>query len=164
MYDFNLTMTMLETIMGAGAGSEHAEDFRFPLRAIKAKLHSKLLQTRKLNYADAHKALVNDSLDVRSVLEVAKDEYRRMLDGSQWPAASHAKDSKAMNRNYGSVNAAVGSMDVNGLVHALIQTAGNPSKYGQQKSGNRQGGNKGKGNRQGNQRKPFNSGNKSALA
>jgi len=162
MYDFNLTLNMLETIMQAGAGSEHAEDFRFPLRDIKSQLNIKLLQIRHLSYADAHKDLVSAGLDVRTMLSVAKDTYRQLLDRNQWPAESHAKDSKAMNRNYGNAYAAVGPNEVEMLVNALMQTAGNPAKFGQSKFRGRKGGNQSGNSQGGNYRKQFNSGNKSA--
>ena len=105
MYDNNLTLTMLNKIMEAGGGSN--EDFRHPLRSLKINLNKKLLKIRHMDYNSAHAAMITDELDVQSILQEAKDEYRALYDDKRWPAASHAKDSKAMNRNYGSVNAAV---------------------------------------------------------
>ena len=102
LYDQNLTMTMLNTIMQAGGTVN--EDFRYPLREIKSKLDCKLLAVRHMNYIDAHSAMVAEELDVQSVLKAAKKEYRTLYDDDKWPAAAHAKDTKSMNGNYGSVN------------------------------------------------------------
>ena len=63
-----------------------------------------------MTYKEAHKDLVKKELDVQSILKKVKDEYRTLYDDSKWPAASHAKDSKAMNRNYGSVNKATADL------------------------------------------------------
>ena len=49
-------------------------------------------------------------------------ECRKLLDGNSWPAASHAKDSKALNRNFGTVNKVV-TTELKQLVNALIQSS-----------------------------------------
>ena len=158
LYDQNLTMTMLNEIMAAASGSEEAENFRYPLREIKVKLEKKLLDVRHKDYSTAHQEMAADDLDVRSILEAAKDQYRHMLDGGKWPAAAHAKDSKAMNRNYGNANMTLGPKDVEKVVNALIQ---NDNKANSNKS-------RGKGHRNGQRQdkktgnKQFNSRNKSA--
>jgi hypothetical protein len=100
MYDHGLTLTMLKTIMESGN-----EDFRYGLRALKDKLNKKLMDVRHMSYDQSHKAMVQDELDVQSVLKLCKQEYRILLDDGKWPAASHAKDSKAIGRSYGNVNA-----------------------------------------------------------
>ena len=105
MYDHNLTLNMLNTILSAGGADN--EGFKFPLRSIKIKLEDKLLQVRHLSYEDSCKTMSESKLDVRNVLKAAKDKYRIELDHNRWPAASHAKDSKAMSKNYGSVNTLV---------------------------------------------------------
>ena len=155
LYDHNLTMTMLNAIMAAG-GTEN-EDFRYPLREIKQKLNTKLLNVRHYDYSKAHKSMIAEELDVQSVLKAAKNQYRELLDGGKWPAAAHAKDSKAMNKNFGNVNK-VATDDLRRMVNALVQSATASS------------GNKGKGNgfQKGQNRKPdfkgkkFNSRDKSA--
>ena len=63
-----------------------------------------------MTYKDAHEDLVKKELDVQSILKKVKDEYRTLHHDGKWPAASHAKDSKAMNRNYGSVNKATADL------------------------------------------------------
>ena len=100
MYDHGLTLTMLKTIMESGN-----EDFRYGLRSLKDKLNKKLMDVRHMSYDQSHKAMIHDELDVQSVLKLCKQEYRILLDDGKWPAASHAKDSKAIGRSYGNVNA-----------------------------------------------------------
>ena len=145
LYDQNLTMTMLNAILLAASGSEEAETFCYPLRDIKDKLNTKLLQVRHMDYSTAHQAMATDDLDVRTVLEAAKDQYREMYDGGKWPAAAHAKDSKAMNRNYGNANAAIApkgsSKDLENMMFALVQNMNNKSsnKSGPKRSSYRQG-------------------------
>ena len=129
MYDHNLTMKMLNTIMTAGGDSQEAEDFRYPLRDIKQKLNTQLLTIRHMDYHSATTSMNNVELDVQSVLEVAKDEYRKIHDEGKWPAASNAKDSKAMNKNYGNVNMAA-SQDLQRYVNSLVQNA---TKYDKSK-------------------------------
>ena len=124
LYDQNLTLTMLNTIMEAGGTVN--EDFRHPLRDLKIKLNKKLLEVRHKSYAEAHKDMVTAELDVQSVTKAAKEQYRELYDGNKWPATAHAKDSKAMNRNFGNVNMAA-TADLKRVVHALVQSAsGNP--------------------------------------
>ena len=120
LYDQNLTMKMLNTLLEAGGANN--EDFRHPLRETKTKLNKKLLEVRHKSYADAHADLVKDELDVLSVTKLVKEQYRQLLDDGKWPAASHAKDSKAMNRNYGSVNM-VDAKDLRKIVSSLVQNA-----------------------------------------
>ena len=122
MYDQNLTMSMLDTIMDAGGSGKGGEDFRYPLRAVKAKLETKLLKTRHMDYVDQHLSMVQDELDVTNILKVAKDKYRTMLSEGQWAAAAHAKDSKAMNKNYGSVNMVTTLQEMERKINALVQS------------------------------------------
>ena len=63
-------MTMLNTIMQAGGNTN--EDFWFPLHSIKSKLDKKLLEVCHMNYADTHTTMVNNELDVQSVLKLMK--------------------------------------------------------------------------------------------
>ena len=124
LYDQNLTLTMLNSIMEAGGTAN--EDFRHPLRDVKLKLNKKLLEVRHMSYANAHTAMVTDELDVQSVTKAAKEQYRELYDANKWPAASHAKDSKAMNKNFGNVNMAA-TTELKRVVNALIQNAGGGS-------------------------------------
>jgi hypothetical protein len=101
MYDQALTLTMVKTISEAGN-----EDFCYELRPVKERLKKKLLEYRHLSYDEAHKKMVEHELDVQSVLKICKQEYRILLDDGKWPAAMHAKDSKAISRSYGSANKA----------------------------------------------------------
>ena len=105
MYNHNLTLNMLNSILDAGGNGN--EDFKFPLCTMKQKLESKLLKVRHLSYSDANNAMAAAKLDVQSMLKKAKDQYRIMYDNKRWPSALDAKDSKAMNKNFGRVNALV---------------------------------------------------------
>ena len=122
MCDHALTMKMLNTIMTAGGDAPKAEDLRFPLRAIKKKLNKKLLMIHHMDYHMATTTMSDVDLDVQSVLEATKDECRTIHDEGKWPTAMHAKDSKAMSKNYGSVNMAA-SEDIQQCVHSLMQNA-----------------------------------------
>lgn len=126
LYDHNLTMTMLNKLLEAGG--ENNEDFCHPLRSTKTELNKKLLEIRHKNYFDAHADLVAANLDVLSVTKLVKNQYRELLDDGKWPAAAHAKDSKAVNRNYGSVNMV---KEIRKVVASLVQNT--PS--GRDKSG-----------------------------
>ena len=97
LYDHTVSLSMMSSIMEAGGVNN--EDFRHPLRELKIKLNKKLLETRDMTYDEKHEAMVKDSLDVKSLLKAAKDEYRTLHDGNKWPAATNAKDSKALNRD-----------------------------------------------------------------
>ena len=123
VYDPKLTLNILNGLMEAGGTAN--EDFRFPLRKIKLELESKLRAIAHKPYAEAHKDLCKSQLDAKSVLKQAKTEYRNLLDNDKWPAAAHAKDSKALNKNYGNVNAAATAEK---LVHALIQSVSDRDK------------------------------------
>ena len=133
MYDQNLTMSMLNRIMEAGGSSN--EDFRFPLRNLKEKLEKKLLSIRHMSYHDAHTKMVKDDLDVESVLKEAKDQYSKLFDDKKWPAASHAKDSKAMSQSYGSMNKAtieLKELIAAALIHAIWSPLAPPCALEQQ--------------------------------
>ncbi len=123
MYDQNLTLKMLNSIMEAGGNGN--EDFRYPLREIKKNLNDKLLAIRHMSYDKAQQVMLEEELDVKSILTQAKDQYRVLKDDGRWPAASNAKDSKAINRNYGSVNTAK-LPELKNLVNSLIQSVNKP--------------------------------------
>ena len=82
-----------------------------------------------MNYSDAHSAMVNAGLDVQAVLKAMKTEYRELVDSDKWPAATNAKDSKGMNKNYGAVNMA-STDQLRKMVHALVQNAPSGKKQG----------------------------------
>ena len=56
----------------------------------------------------------------QSILRIAKDGYRTQLDDGKWPPALHAKDSNALNKNFGTVDAS----NLNELVNALVRFMG----------------------------------------
>ena len=119
MYDQTLTLIMLNAIMRAGGPVN--EDFRHPLRETRTRLDEKLLEIRHYGYNDAHREMVKCGLDVRSVLKLAKEKYRKLYDDKNWPAATNAKDSKTISRGFGSVNHAEVS-DLNKLAMALVKS------------------------------------------
>jgi hypothetical protein len=63
------------------------------------------MDVRHQSYDDKHKSMVRAELDVQSVLKQCKQEYRTLLVDSKWPAAAHARDSKAIGRSYGTAKA-----------------------------------------------------------
>ena len=99
LYDHNLTLTALKAIMMGGGATN--EDFRLRLRQLRTKLDQKLLEIRYLSYAQAQAAMVADDLHLPGILRVCKTEYRRVLADNNWPAANHAKDSKALPKGMG---------------------------------------------------------------
>ena len=100
-FDYQCTLDMLQEVMKAG-GKDNV-DFKHDLLSLENKLDKKLLEVRHKSMAEKHSALLKDELDVPSVLEACKDEYRKQIKQS-WAPAVHAKDSKAISRSYGSVN------------------------------------------------------------
>ena len=106
VYDHNLTLSLLTNLMMAGGSGE---DFKYKLRVVKDEVETELEEIRYMDYRKAHAHMTQKKLDVRSILKVAMERYRMLLDDNRWPAASHAKDSKAMTRNYGRVNSLVQS-------------------------------------------------------
>jgi hypothetical protein len=116
MYDNNLTMVMVKSIMQTGN-----EDFRDELRSIKKKLDKKLLSVRHLSYDEASHALITDSLDVMSILRECKEAYRTEFDDGNWPAAMNTRDSRALSRSYGTVQTATDRKLLKLLASALEQ-------------------------------------------
>ncbi len=137
MYDQNLTLTMLDEIMKSGGSAN--EDFRHPLRNYRSKLKAKLLDIRHMSYSDAHRAMTQDKLDVKSMLTFVKDEYRELYDNGKWPAMSHPKDNKGISKSYGSVVNMADDQHFKQLIYKLVQSA-NAGAKGSYKS------NKGPGN------------------
>ena len=123
MYEHSLTLNMLEAMSEANEGDE---DWKSPLRKLSNKLDKALLDIRHLDYASAHRHMVKEELDVKSVLKKVKATYRKLLDGGKWKPANHAKDSKALNRNYGRVNkveASPKAFDTKAYINQLVQSA-----------------------------------------
>ena len=129
MYDHNLTTYMLDTIL---AGQTTDDLFKHDLVKLLSDLNDKLLETRHLSYADRQKEMAKHRLDVQSVLTTCKDKYRKAYDNQKWLAATHNKDSKALSRNFGRVNQAQVTSQVDQeatktfkkLVNALVKQVG----------------------------------------
>jgi hypothetical protein len=120
MYEQKLTMNMLQTIMTAGGKDNN--DFKHPLRDIETKLDQKLMDIRHMNSSEQHRAMIEDDLDIHSVLEKCKESYRKQIKKKAWSPALHAKDSKALLKDYGSVNLTDGS-NLKQTVNTLVQKA-----------------------------------------
>lgn len=124
MYDNNLTLTMVNSIICGGN-----EEFRSELRVIKKNLNDTLLKVRHQSYDEAKKTMAEAELDVRSVLTAAKEYYREQLDNGAWPAAQHRRDNRGIGRTFGQVNQAKATPKGNGAnVNALQQNKGSPVK------------------------------------
>ena len=125
-YHPNLTMVMLNEIMLAGGSKE---EFRHPLYEIKLTLNNALMNVSQMEYDAAHQHLHDQGLDVETLLEAIQDRYRILYDDGQWPAASHAVDSKALNKNFGSVNKTTVTPSeqeqFKKMINALVQTMHN---------------------------------------
>jgi hypothetical protein len=80
-----------------------------------------------LNYAEAHESMVTDELDVPSMLKQVKLEYRGLYDDNKWPAAAHATDNRAVDKNFGRVNKAQ-TAELKSLVNTLVQSTNNSGK------------------------------------
>ena len=97
-FDPNLIGDMIKALMKAGEGNE---DFKYSLRSLQDTLETQLLTTRHMAYLDRHAALVAAGVDVKSILNKAKTQYRKMLDAGEWPAAQSATDSRRLSRSFG---------------------------------------------------------------
>ena len=124
-YDHNLSLNMLEAFLKAGGPTN--EDYRFPLRSLKARLDSALLLIGHMSKADADKHMQKENLTFKDICRLASTEYRKQFDRKQWPPASHASDSKAPPNRFGA-NLATGNQVVTeAQVLALIQQAASSS-------------------------------------
>ena len=119
MYDHKLTRVMISKIMEGGG--DNNEDFRSDLRVTKNKLSAKILEIRHLPYEEQNREIAQADLDVRSVLNQAKDKYDEVLADGNWPAAAHATDSKALKKGYGH---SVNQVAVNALRQVLGMSSG----------------------------------------
>ena len=104
VYDNYLTVHMIKELLKTGT-----ESYRFELIAIKKKLDEKLRHLNNMSYTDSKRELTKDKLDVLNVLEQIKQEYRRLYDDGEWPAASTKRDKNSLSSTYGQVNSALGS-------------------------------------------------------
>ena len=121
---------MVNQIMKADGANE---DFRSPLREVKKELNKKLLDIRHMSYTSAFRAMHKSDLDVPSILKRCKEEYRLLYDDGDWKSAVHAKDSKALNKNYGSVNAAA-TDELKKLINKVVQSNASGNGQGRDKS------------------------------
>ena len=67
--------------------------------------------------------------DVKSILKLAKKEYRRPRDNGEWPSDNHARDSKLGSRGYRSVNIAA-TTELKHFVNSLIKSDDKPKVKG----------------------------------
>ena len=51
-----------------------------------------------MSYFEKYDHMVKLKLDVKSILKLAKKEYRKLRDNGEWPAANHTMDSKLGSR------------------------------------------------------------------
>ena len=126
MYDHSLTLTMLDAIL---LGGTECRTFQHELLSFRSSLHKKILAVRHLSYEAQLSEMASASMDVDSVLDKCKSEYRDAVKDKHWQAANHNKDSKALGRNYGQVNQVLGqpkvdqeaTQTINKLVNALVR-------------------------------------------
>jgi hypothetical protein len=101
-YDHNITLHILDAFLEAGGSNN--EDYRFPLRTLKAKLSDALLELGYMKQEDATKYMATLSLGFRDICTAASDAYRKQKDQSKWPPArTGAQDSRAPPRAFGNV-------------------------------------------------------------
>ena len=116
VYDNYLTVHMVKELTKTGT-----ESYRFELISIKKKLDEKLRQLNNMSYADSQKELAKDKLDVLNVLEQIKQEYRRLYDDGEWPAAMTRKDKSGLPATFGQVNAATLESNLKQLEANVLQ-------------------------------------------
>lgn len=116
VYDNYLTVHMVKELMKTGT-----ESYRFELIAIKKKLDEKLRKLNNVSQSDSKKELTKDKLDVLNVLEQIKQEYRRLYDDGEWPAAMTRKDKSGLPATYGQVNAATLESNLKKLEANVLQ-------------------------------------------
>ena len=98
---------------------------------VKLTLERELLKIRHMNYKEAKEHMCKEKVDALSVLKHAKEGYRNLKDNAKWPPANDAKDSKAINRNYGNVNSAA-TTELRNIVNSLVCSTTTDSKEGNQ--------------------------------
>ena len=129
------TVGMINCFLDAGSMSTgcNIDNFRHLLGKEKLRLTNKLKDIRHKGYYEAHDELVKAELDVPSLLNVAQDHYHTLRDHKRWPATRDLKDSKGINRGYGSVNMTVkgdstNPTDLPNHVYQLVRAAQNWDK------------------------------------
>ena len=86
-----------------------------------------------MNYTNMFRGMKKVDVDVQSILKVAKEEYCILRDDGDWKTALDAKDSKVLNKNYGTMNVAARS-ELKKLIHKLVQNVGNQNTGSRDKS------------------------------
>ena len=76
-----------------------------------------------MDYDAGHQELVRANLDVQTVLKYAKEQYRKMYDNGEWPAASLGRD-KAIRRTYGQAHLTAADSS-QAEAHVLERSTGN---------------------------------------
>ncbi len=125
LYDQQLTLNALDAIM-EGGGPDN-EDFRGKLRILRQSLDDKLLKIRYLSPELQQEAMVKDKLDMISVLEQCKAQYRLVHGKNKWPAATSVTDSKTLPRDYGKANMAEAKTFA-AMVNAIVRKELNAEK------------------------------------
>ena len=132
MYDHSLTLIMISIFMTAGGRDN--EDFKSPLRTLKRNLNKNLLKIRHMTYSEKEQHMLAAELDVQSVLNQVKEEYRTLLDDGLWAPASHIKDTNTLPKSFGSTanKATASTEELNHLAHALLKTMSQTKTKNQQ--------------------------------
>ena len=133
-FDFNLLSKLLETLCLAAGGSE---DFKYPLRAIISKLDQTLLDTRHMTYEERTREFVAQGVDIRSILDIAKSQYRKMKDRGLWPATRSNQDTRGLSQNYGRAMKAELDHIKQLMANALVQYGGGSGGNSRDKSSDR---------------------------
>ena len=110
-YDHNITLHILDAFLEAGG--QNNEDYRFPLRTLKAKLSDALLELGYMKQEDATKYMATLSLGYRDICTAASDAYRKQKDQLKCPPArTGAQDTRTPPRAFGNVASATTSPNV----------------------------------------------------
>jgi hypothetical protein len=119
------------------AGGENNEDFRCPLRSIKQKLDTALLD---IGYKDKEQAatihMTSLELMPTDVCNFAEDLYQVRHEKGNWPPAKSVHDAKRPPNGYGANIGEVGSPLTAAQVLLLIQQNANGGNGGGGKKGN----------------------------
>jgi len=96
---------LLDNFLEAGGNDSNTETFRFPLRGIRAKLSSQLLEVAYMDPAAADALMAKERLTWRAICDVVVEEYNSMVGKGKWSPAMHARDAKAPPRAFGNLAA-----------------------------------------------------------
>lgn len=108
VYDDNLTLSMLSIFLMAGG--DNNEEYRFPLRSLKARLDAALLHCNHMDREHRMQYLQQNDLTYLDICRVAETEYRKQADRTSWPPARYVKDSKGVPPRFGIHNISVDDM------------------------------------------------------